>query len=111
MSTYKGHTIDSVVIALFAAKLRVNATEYADQPAIEIDTGSTSYNLKICFLAPDCVLVKHQQMPGRDYIIEKDIVTEFFNNESSIALSGILVGPEFDSFKDAIEAGSMGLHE
>ena len=96
-------TIDQLVLALFGMGIKVSKDTYAGMPAVAVDTGVPYHNVQICYLGEKSILVRHKDIPGRDYVIKEDILKEFIVEEFDIASNCVDRCEPFDSFFDALD--------
>ena len=92
-----------LVLSLFALGIKVSKDTYAGMPAVAVDSGVPYHNVQICYLGENSILVRHKDIPGRDYVIKEDILKEFIVEEFDIASNCVDRCEAFDSFFDALD--------
>lgn len=95
-----------LVLSLFAIGIKVSKDTYAGMPAVAVDTGIDHHMVQICYLSENSILIRHKNIPGRDYVIKEDILKEFIAEEFDIALNCVDRCEKFDSFYDALDTAA-----
>ena len=99
-------TVQQFVLALFEIGITVYKDTYAGKELIGINTGLGYHNVQVCFLTPETVLVRHIEIPGRDYTLDAsnpNIVNDFAKLELDIMNNCVTTNLDSDAFVDALE--------
>lgn len=99
-------TLQQLVLSIYEMGITIYKDTYAEKQSIGIHTGLGYHNINVCFLTPETVLVRHIEIPGRDYTLDAsnpNIVNDFAKLELDIMNNCVTTNLDSDAFVDALE--------